>query len=248
MKILCIGDSNLVMRHGISAAIPASQATAGLPFATVENLSVGGTGSLFDWERVHRHTAAAYDPMLINYGINDFFARRNDPALWRAGFAGLLQAVRQRFPSAPVVNLLLGRGDLSFWTEQALLYADMRQEPAAQGRHTLNVDSHLKQDRVHSAFPLLHQEYNHYAVLPGHGVRVPVLRAAPSRPAAAAPHGDALDRPTPSRGQGGPCSRLSGFKKMSTTSFICMNFECFHAEYPIYTSTKRSSFRSTSAP
>lgn len=163
MKILFIGGSNLIVLHGISEKIPYFLQMAGVVAEpVVSNLAVGGTGSLFGWERLCRHDGEQYDAVVLEYGINDLFVRKNDRELWREGFKGLLRSVRRRFPEAVVANVLLGRRSESHWQEQAALHREMKDISAMLGVHTIDVDGHFKRSEFGEVFSSLYKDDNHY--------------------------------------------------------------------------------------
>lgn len=163
MKILFIGSSNLILQNGISEKIPYFLSIAGLPaISSITNLSVGGTGSLFGWERVTRLEENDYNLIIIDYGITDLFIKENDHNLWKEGFKGLIRQLKSRFPHALIANILLGRRDASLWNQQTRLHKEMSDISFKHGVHTIDVDTHLKQKELSEVFPLLYKDDNHY--------------------------------------------------------------------------------------
>ncbi|MDR0225019.1 MAG: SGNH/GDSL hydrolase family protein [Burkholderiaceae bacterium] len=170
MKILLIGSSNLILLNGISKRIPYFMEIAGLASMSsisIHNLAVGGTGSLFGWERVVQHQENNYDIILIDYGITDLFTRENDRNLWIEGFKGLINHLKFRFPSALIANILLGRRDPNFWPRQAELHTEMKEIADIYGIYSIDVDSHLKQPGSRAIFHSLYKDENHYTVPSG---------------------------------------------------------------------------------
>jgi hypothetical protein len=149
MHILFIGGSNFVIRGGLSQRIPEDLALlSGRAVTRVDNLSVGGTACMAGLHRLLTFTdGEGVDFAFIEYGINDLPLHRRNAALWRSAFVALLDATRQRCPSAQIVVVLLGRRDRAHASPQAALHADIRRSALAFGARLVDADAVLRSSR-----------------------------------------------------------------------------------------------------
>lgn len=144
MNILFIGGSNLLMRNGMSMAIPRVFKALGVELGNVWNISVGATGSLFGLENLNLFSSKNVDLVFVEYGINDLPTFSNDRQLWEQGYRSLLNEVNRRYPNAHVVNILLGRQAEKFWERQDKMHAMMASIAAEAGALVIDIDNEIK--------------------------------------------------------------------------------------------------------
>ena len=163
MNIFFIGGSNFVLTRGISEKLPRLLSNAGLMIGSVSNISVGGTGSLFGLENLITYLGPNPDLVFIEYGINDLPNYTGDRVLWMQGFSNLLLLTRERYPSALVFMILLGRRDEIFWTRQTQMHADMVRLASEHGVNVINFDELFKSEPFQGiSFKSLYLDGSHY--------------------------------------------------------------------------------------
>jgi hypothetical protein len=112
----------------------------------MKNIAVGGTGSLLGLERLSEEMleSNSFDTILIEYGINDWGTYQTNPELWQAGFEALFQKLRIIWPKSDIINVILGRRDQRFWTQQAKMHEIMTSIASEYNATTINIDKCLK--------------------------------------------------------------------------------------------------------
>lgn len=164
-KLLLIGGSNLVITNGIRKQLANILADAMERKLEITNIAVGGTGSLLGLERLseERFGSKQFDTILIEYGINDWGTYQSNPSLWQAGFEALLQKLRNDYPEADIINVILGRRDQRFWNNQAKMHEIMTSTALAYGATTINIDEHLKSLVEKQSFDQFYRDDAHIA-------------------------------------------------------------------------------------
>ncbi|EXJ10642.1 MULTISPECIES: SGNH/GDSL hydrolase family protein [Nitrincola] len=164
VNILFIGGSNLVIRDGLSEMIPKSLMSSGVDVKNVYNIAVGATTCLFGLENTHLFGKKNIDVIFIEYGINDLPLFSNDRKLWEYSFSALLECVRNKYPKALVVTILLGRRKERFWKNQSLMHDKMKLLTSKYGGLSVDVDSMLKSKAgIVAAFDDFYLDDSHYS-------------------------------------------------------------------------------------
>ncbi|MGP9535210.1 MULTISPECIES: SGNH/GDSL hydrolase family protein [unclassified Halomonas] len=164
MNVLFIGGSNLVIKNGVSTLIPKSLIDAGEKVDEVYNIAVGATSCLFGLESLTLFKKKEVDLVFIEYGINDLPLYANDRSLWEKSFTALLLLVKDKFPNAHVVTILLGRQKERFWNNQQRMHQKMTVMSEKAGALVIDVDKELK-SKVGSTvdFKDFYLDESHYA-------------------------------------------------------------------------------------
>ena len=162
MNILLIGGSNLVVVAGMSGMIPVLFEEAGTKIESCDNLSVGGTGSLFGMENLAAYAGTERDLIIIEYGINDLETYGRDRKLWEMGFRGLLSLTRERFPGALIATVLLGQRTEWVWAWQRQMHLEMTALSVAFNALVVDIDAHLKAVTARPQFDALYSDDAHY--------------------------------------------------------------------------------------
>lgn len=144
MNILFIGGSNLVIKKGLTTFIPEILAQNGVDIEHTYNISVGATTSLFGLENLSLFLKKDIDLIFIEYGINDLPLFVNDKSLWEQSFTSLLLLAKERYPSAHIVTILLGRQKERFWKSQSSMHQRMKNISEKAGALVVNIDTILK--------------------------------------------------------------------------------------------------------
>ncbi len=144
--MLFIGGSNLVINNGIKVQLVRALSDLGILFDNVENIAVGGTGSLFGLENLQIEGTKFKDfrVIIVEYGINDWGNFSSEPLIWQLGYQLLLKEIRVRWPEAIVFNIIFGRRDEPLWARQKKLHTEMINIGNVLGAINIDIDSHLK--------------------------------------------------------------------------------------------------------
>ncbi|TQS70196.1 SGNH/GDSL hydrolase family protein [Rhodobacteraceae bacterium] len=162
IKITILGGSNSVIGAGYTARLVKIFKDNGVP-CEIQNLAIGANSVTHGLSIAKRTDLSETNVLLIEYTINDFTIYHNySPDAWLDSYEGLVLYVKENYPNATIMPVILGRRDKTFFRTQN----KMRESILEMGRvHNLPVvdfDRIMHEEQGEKALSDIYNDGAHY--------------------------------------------------------------------------------------
>jgi len=147
MKLLVLGGSNTVLKHGYyTTLIEILKEIHNFNITKAINLAVGGNTSAHGLEIIKRRSDVAdFDIILIEYTINDWVLSTDDTFdVWAAAYEGLIRFARSCRPDVQIFSIILGRRDPEPVEREMRLVDGIEKISKYYGTHVINANLYLR--------------------------------------------------------------------------------------------------------